>query len=127
PQRGAGLAQRGLPGGGVLVLTASSRRCDVLILGGGPAGLAAAWELARGGARALVVEREADTGGLCRTHEREGWRFDMGGHRFITADRDLLDRVVRLCGDDLLLAERRSEVALLGRTFKYPLELGDLV
>lgn len=99
----------------------------MLILGGGPAGLAAAWELARGGARALVVEREADTGGLCRTHEREGWRFDMGGHRFITADRDLLDRVVRLCGDDLLLAERRSEVALLGRTFKYPLELGDLV
>lgn len=102
-------------------------RCDALILGGGPAGLAAAWELARGGARVLVVEREVDTGGLCRTHEREGWRFDMGGHRFITADRDLLDRVVRLCGPDLLLAERHSEVALLGRTFKYPLELSDLL
>ena len=99
----------------------------MLILGGGPAGLAAAWELARGGARALVVEREEGTGGLCRTHERQGWRFDMGGHRFISADRDLLDRVLRLCGDDLLLAERRSEVALLGRTFRYPLELPDLL
>lgn len=74
----------------------------------------------------LVVEREETVGGLCRTHAREGYRFDMGGHRFITADRDLLDRVVRLCGDDLLLAERSSEVALLGRRFRYPLEPLDL-
>lgn len=100
---------------------------DAVILGGGPAGLAAAWELSRLGARCLVVEREEATGGLCRTHEREGFRFDMGGHRFITADRDLLDRVVALCGDDLLLAERSSEVALLGQRFRYPLELPDLV
>ena len=102
-------------------------RCDVLVLGGGPAGLAATWELARGGASVLLLEREEATGGLCRTHEREGWRFDMGGHRFITADRDLLERVLRLCGDELLLAERRSEVHLLGRSFRYPLELPDLL
>lgn len=100
---------------------------DAVILGAGPAGLGAAWELARLGARALVVEREAATGGLCRTHERAGFRFDMGGHRFITADRELLDRVVALCGADLLLAERTSEVALLGRRFRYPLELPDLL
>lgn len=100
---------------------------DVIVLGGGPAGLGAAWELGRQGARALLVEREATTGGLCRTHARDGFRFDMGGHRFITADRDLLDRVVALCGDDLLLAERTSEVALLGRRFRYPLELPDLL
>lgn len=100
---------------------------DVIVLGGGPAGLGAAWEVASGGARVLVVERDDATGGLCRTHERDGFRFDMGGHRFITADRDLLDRVVRLAGDDLLLAERTSEVALLGRRFRYPLELGNLL
>lgn len=102
-------------------------RFDAVVLGGGPAGLSAAWELARGGARTLVVEREDAPGGLCRTHVRDGFRFDMGGHRFITADRDLLDRVVRLMGDDLLLAERTSEVALLGRRFRYPLELPDLL
>jgi protoporphyrinogen oxidase len=102
-------------------------RFDVIVLGAGPAGLGAAWEAAAGGARVLVVERDDATGGLCRTHERDGFRFDLGGHRFITADRDLLDRVVRLAGDDLLLAERTSEVALLGRRFRYPLELGDLV
>ena len=100
---------------------------DALVLGGGPAGLMAAWELSRGGARALIVEREQAVGGLCRTHHREGYRFDMGGHRFITADQDLLNRVVDLAGGDLLLAERRSEVALLGRRFKYPLELPDLL
>lgn len=97
------------------------------MLGGGPAGLSAAWELACGGARVLVVEREDDTGGLCRTHVRDGYRFDMGGHRFITADRELLDRVVALAGKDLLLAERTSEVALLGKRFKYPLEPRDLL
>lgn len=100
---------------------------DVVVLGAGPAGLGAAWEAARGGARVLVVERDDATGGLCRTHERDGFRFDMGGHRFITADRDLLDRVVRLAGPELLLAERTSEVALLGRRFRYPLEAGDLL
>lgn len=101
--------------------------CDVLVLGGGPAGLSAAWELAVGGARPLVLEREDATGGLCRTHARAGYRFDMGGHRFITADRELLDRVVALAGEDLLLSERTSEVALLGQRFKYPLEARDLL
>ncbi len=99
---------------------------DVVVLGGGPAGLGAAWAASGGGARTLVVERDGATGGLCRTVERDGFRFDLGGHRFITADRDLLDRVVRLAGDDLLLAERTSEVALLGRRFRYPLNLADL-
>lgn len=101
-------------------------RVEALVLGAGPAGLGAAWELARGGARVLVVERDDGVGGLCRTHERAGFRFDQGGHRFITADRDLLDRVVAVAGDDLLLAERTSEVALLGRRFRYPLEPLDL-
>ena len=102
-------------------------RFDLVILGAGPAGLSAAWEAAAGGARTLVVEREAAVGGLCRTHERGGYRFDMGGHRFITADRELLDKVVGLLGDQLLVAKRTSEVALLGQRFKYPLELPDLV
>ena len=81
-------------------------RADVVILGAGPAGLGAAWALAGSGARVVVLEREPEVGGLCRTHAREGYRFDMGGHRFITADRPLLDRVTRLMGDELLLAER---------------------
>ena len=102
-------------------------RTDLLILGAGPAGLGAAGEASRHGLRATLVERDPAPGGLCRTHARDGYRFDTGGHRFITADRDLLDRVTALCGDDLLLAQRTSEVQLLGRRFKYPLELPDLV
>jgi phytoene dehydrogenase-like protein len=57
-----------------------------VILGGGPCGLAAAWHLARRGARPIVLEREDLVGGLCATHERSGWRFDLGGHRFVSGD-----------------------------------------
>jgi protoporphyrinogen oxidase len=64
---------------------------------------------------------------LCATHERDGWRFDLGGHRFVSADRRLSRWVERLLGDDLLEQERRSVVLCDGRRFRYPLEAVDLV
>ncbi len=57
-----------------------------VIVGGGPCGLAAAWHLARRGMPPIVLESEPIVGGLCATHEREGWRFDLGGHRFVSSD-----------------------------------------
>src|SRR5579859_404602 len=97
-----------------------------VILGGGPCGLAAAWHLARAGARPLVLEREPLVGGLCATHERGGWRFDLGGHRFVSADTELSRWVEKLLGDDLLEQERRSVLLHGGRRLRYPLEAGDL-
>jgi protoporphyrinogen oxidase len=98
-----------------------------VILGGGPCGLAAAWHLARRGARPIVLEREERVGGLCATHERSGWRFDLGGHRFVSGDAELSRWVEELLGDELLEQERRSVVLHEGRTFRYPLEAADLV
>jgi protoporphyrinogen oxidase len=98
-----------------------------VILGGGPCGLAAAWELARAGRRPVVLEREALVGGLCATHEKDGFRFDLGGHRFVSADAALSRWLEGLLGDDLLTQERRSVVLHDGRTFKYPLDAADLV
>jgi protoporphyrinogen oxidase len=98
-----------------------------VILGGGPCGLAAAWQLCQAGAKPIVVEREPLVGGLCATHERDGWRFDLGGHRFVSADAGLSRWLERLLGDDLLVAERRSVVLHEGRRFRYPLEALDLV
>jgi protoporphyrinogen oxidase len=98
-----------------------------VILGGGPCGLAAAWRLAREGARPVVLEREGLVGGLCATHERNGWRFDLGGHRFVSGDAELSGWVASIMGDDLLEAERRSVVLHEGREFRYPLEALDLV
>jgi protoporphyrinogen oxidase len=98
-----------------------------VILGGGPCGLAAAWELARAGRAPIVIEREELVGGLCATHARGAFRFDLGGHRFVSASAPLSQWLCDLLGDDLLLQERRSVVLHEGRSFRYPLEARDLV
>ena len=56
----------------------------VVIVGAGPAGLAAAQELAGRGERPMVLERAPVVGGMARTEDRDGYRFDIGGHRFFT-------------------------------------------
>jgi protoporphyrinogen oxidase len=102
-----------------------------VVLGGGPCGLAAAWELARGGHRPIVLERETVVGGLCATHvlehESGSWRFDLGGHRFVSSDAGLSRWLEGLLGDDLLTQERKSVVLHDGRRFKYPLDARDLL
>ena len=98
-----------------------------VILGGGPCGLAAAWHLVRAGARPIVLEREPLVGGLCATHAREGWRFDLGGHRFVSSDAALTGWLEDILGDDLLTQERRSVVLHEGRRFRYPLDALDLM
>jgi protoporphyrinogen oxidase len=102
-----------------------------VILGGGPCGLAAAWELARRGHAPVVVEREPLVGGLCATHARSRsdgtWRFDLGGHRFVSSSEDLSRWLESLLGDDLLTQERKSVVLHDGRRFRYPLDARDLI
>jgi protoporphyrinogen oxidase len=98
-----------------------------VIVGGGPCGLAAAWHLARRGARPIVLESEPFVGGLCATHEHAGYRFDLGGHRFVSADAELSRWVEAFLGADLLEQERRSIVLHEGRAFRYPLEPLDLL
>jgi protoporphyrinogen oxidase len=98
-----------------------------VVVGAGPCGLTAAWHLARAGARPVVLEQHDLVGGLCATHERGGWRFDLGGHRFVSSDGALSRWVERLLGNDLLEQERRSVVLHEGRRFGYPLEALDLL
>jgi protoporphyrinogen oxidase len=99
---------------------------QVVVLGGGAAGMTAAWELAQSGARVTVIEREARLGGLCATHERDGWRFDLGGHRFISRSGDLVARVRGLLGEELLERTRSSVILHRGRRYRYPLDGADL-
>lgn len=104
---------------------------SVLILGAGPAGLMAAWELAEHGYKVTVLEKEPYAGGMCATQTFEGqhgnYRFDFGGHRFITKNPKLLEFVDKLMGDELLHAERKSVIRYRGRIYQYPLVLGDLI
>lgn len=97
----------------------------IVILGAGPAGLACAWKLSEAGFSVEVLERESGVGGLCRTIRRDGFCFDLGGHRFITKDSQIQGEIESLMGDTLLLRPRKSVIRLKGKYFRYPLEIKD--
>ncbi len=94
---------------------------SVTILGAGPAGLAAADALSRKRFEVQVVERAPVVGGMCRTVERSGNRFDLGGHRFFTRFLEVETLWKELLGDDLLRRPRHSRIFYRGEMFAYPL------
>lgn len=98
----------------------------IVVLGGGPCGLSAAWELSRCGHDVTVIEKDSKVGGLCITNEYKGFRFDLGGHRFISKNRELVENVCKMMGDELLTSSRKSVILLKGKTFDYPLSAKDI-
>jgi protoporphyrinogen oxidase len=94
---------------------------NVVIVGAGPAGLTAAWELIRRGVPVTVLEKYHLVGGIARTEQYKGYYFDIGGHRFFTK----VDAVNKLwqewMGDDFLLRPRTSRIYYDGKFFEYPL------
>jgi protoporphyrinogen oxidase len=99
----------------------------VVILGAGPAGLATAHELSANGVKVTVLEKNAYVGGLCRTVEDQGYRFDLGGHRWFTKNEDLNNWFRRLMAGHLVLVKRISRIYSGGQYFLYPVSLGDVV
>lgn len=100
---------------------------NIVILGAGASGLGAAWELSQKGHKVTVIEKESHVGGLCRTTEHKGFRFDLGGHRFISQDKKLVHKISRLMGDELLISERRSAIRFKGKMYRYPLSLKNIL
>ena len=94
----------------------------VIILGAGPAGLAAAFALAKQGQKPIVLERSHAVGGMCRTIEHNGYLFDIGGHRFFTKFDEVQDLWEEILGDQLLLRPRLSRIFYNGKFFDYPLK-----
>jgi protoporphyrinogen oxidase len=93
----------------------------IVVLGGGLAGLAAGRVLSDAGRAVTVCEREPVVGGLSRTIERNGFRFDLGGHRFHTTDPLVEGFVRELMGDELVTVSRSSKIHMRGKYFDYPL------
>ncbi len=103
----------------------NSRFKDVVVLGGGPSGLSAGYVLAKSGSNVLVIERQKSVGGLAKTIEHRGFRFDLGGHRFLTDNERLKALMKKILGDDLLVVERSSKILFDGKLYDYPLSMSN--
>ena len=100
---------------------------DVIILGAGPAGLTAAYELSSKGLHCIVVERDSVVGGLAKTVDYKGYLFDLGGHRFYTKV-GLIERIWHeVLGTDFLERPRLSRIYYRGKFFRYPLDPMDVL
>jgi protoporphyrinogen oxidase len=98
-----------------------------LVLGGGPAGLTAGYLLGRYGNDVVVLEAEDQIGGLAKTVERDGYRFDLGGHRFFTKVTEVDDLWHEVLGDEFLRRPRMSRIYWNNRYLDYPLRGPDVI
>ncbi|MGQ0805119.1 MAG: NAD(P)/FAD-dependent oxidoreductase [Actinomycetota bacterium] len=100
----------------------ASGQPDVVIIGAGPAGLTAAYMLTKRGVGSTVLEADTVVGGISRTAEQDGWRFDIGGHRFFTKVKPVEDLWFEILGtEDFLRRPRMSRLIYKGDFYDYPL------
>ncbi len=95
----------------------------IAVLGGGPAGLTAAYELSKLGLRAIVLEKDRKTvGGIARTVEHHGYHIDIGGHRFFSKSQEVEDFWTEVFGDQFINCNRLSRIFYNDKYFDYPLK-----
>src|SRR5579863_8628403 len=93
-----------------------------LIIGAGPAGLTTAYSLAKAGAEVVVLEADpVYVGGISRTAHYKGFLFDIGGHRFFSKSRVVVDLWNEILPDDFIERPRLSRIFYGGQFYAYPL------
>ncbi len=101
---------------------AESIPVDNLIIGAGPAGLTAAYTLAKAGAEVVVLEQDPRyVGGISRTVDYKGFLFDIGGHRFFSKSKEVVDLWDEILPDDFIERPRLSRIYYGGKFYAYPL------
>ena len=104
-------------------LHSTDHAAPVVVIGAGPAGLTAGVRLRQAGVGVTVVEATDTVGGISRTVERDGWRFDLGGHRFFTKVPEVEAFWHEVLPDeDFLTRPRMSRILYRGKLFDYPLK-----
>lgn len=94
----------------------------IVIIGAGPAGLTTAYQLSKERVVSTILEEDSVVGGISRTVERDGWRFDIGGHRFFTKVKDVDALWFEILGEDEFLQRPRlSRIFYNGKLYDYPL------
>ena len=102
--------------------TSGIRDVDVAIIGAGPAGLTAGYLLTKAGKSVAIIEKdEVYVGGISRTVEHEGYRFDIGGHRFFSKSKAVVDLWNEILPDDFIQRPRMSRIYYEGKFYSYPL------
>jgi protoporphyrinogen oxidase len=99
----------------------------VVVLGGGPAGLTAGYLLAKKGKSVIILEATDMLGGIARTEVRDGYRFDLGGHRFFTKAQEVDDLWHEIMKEEFLKRPRQSRIYWNDKFLEYPLEGMDVV
>jgi protoporphyrinogen oxidase len=102
-----------------------TNRKTVLIIGAGPAGLIAAYDLIKQNTQPIVLEKADRVGGISRTETYKGYRFDIGGHRFYTKVREVQQLWLEILGNNFLKVPRLSRIYYNGKFFNYPLEVNN--
>ena len=93
-----------------------------VIIGAGPAGLTAAYELSKKGQKSIIFEKADRVGGISRTETYKGYRFDIGGHRFFTKVGEVEQLWQEVMGEEFIKVPRMSRIYYKNRFFSYPLE-----
>ena len=98
-----------------------------MAIGGGPAGLTAGYLLAKAGKPVIVVEASDQVGGIARTEVRDGYRFDLGGHRFFTKAKEVDALWHEIMKEEFLKRPRQSRIYWNGKFLEYPLQGMDVI
>ena len=97
----------------------------VVIIGAGPAGLTAGYLLSKEGVRSTILEADDIVGGISRTAQYKGFRFDIGGHRFFTKIEAVQSLWEEILGEEFITVPRLSRIYYDGKFFDYPLKAGN--
>jgi protoporphyrinogen oxidase len=105
------------------VIKDSAVDADVFVIGAGPAGLTAAYCLTKETRSVIIIERDPIyVGGISRTVDYKGFLFDIGGHRFFSKSKEVVELWQEILPDDFIARPRLSRIYYNGRFFAYPLK-----
>ena len=94
---------------------------DLIIIGAGPAGLTAAYQLSESNKKVLVLEKKSQVGGLAETKVFGSYRYDIGPHRFFTKNKEVYELFLEMLGNDAVSVDRKTRILFNNSYFDYPL------
>ena len=94
---------------------------DLVIIGAGPAGLTAAYELTDSDKKVIILEKKSQVGGLAETKVFGNYRYDIGPHRFFTKNKEVYELFLKMLGKDAVEVNRKTRILFKNSYFDYPL------